>query len=79
MLQAGSAGVLPKVCLGRRKMQYGGRRGSFFDSIRSRQNSGAPRRFLKTCPEKKTFFFLLRKKMKGNFLYKNFIRPAGTD
>lgn len=34
--------------------------------------------FSKTCPERKTFFFLLRKEMEENFLYKNFIRPAGT-
>lgn len=61
---------------GKKKMQYGRRRGSFSDSIRSSRGSAAL--FQKTCPEGRAFFFLLRKEMKEIFLYKNFIRPAGT-
>ena len=77
MPQAGSAGVLLKVCLGRRKCSTAEEGGSFSDSIRSSRGSAAL--FQKTCPEGRAFFFLLRKEMKEIFLYKNFIRPAGTD
>lgn len=79
MPQADYAGVLPKVCLGRRKCSTAEERGLFPISSGADKAAGAPRRFFENVPGEKTFFFLLRKKMKGNFLYKNFIRPAGTD